>query len=117
MESIKKTVGENLKKVCKLKGIKNVDIANYMEVSPGSVSHWFKGDNFLDIDNLYKLCRYLNVSLDQVFGLDPIIVGVLNNDENEILVAYRNANDDEKNMIRRALKLPESEKDMSLKAE
>ena len=117
MESIKKIVGENLKKVCKLKGIKNVDIANYMEVSAGSVSHWFKGDNFLDIDNLYKLCRFLDVSLDQIFGLDPIVVGVLNNDENELLIAYRNANDDEKNMIRRALKLPESKKDISSKVE
>ena len=117
MESIKKTVGENLRKICKLKGIKNVDIASYMEVSAGSVTHWFKGDNFLDIDNLYKLCRFLGVSLDQVFGLDPIVVGVLNSDENDVLIAYRNASAEEKNVIRRALNLPECKKDTLSKAE
>lgn len=111
MESIKGLVGANLKKVCKLKGIKNVDIAEYMGVTASSVSHWFKGDNFLDIDNLYKLCVWLNVSLDQIFGIDPIVVGVLNTEEDELLVAYRKANNDEKSMIRRALNLPEKEKD------
>ena len=105
MDSIKKTVGENLRKICKVKGIKNYQIADYMNVSESSVSHWFRGDNSFDIDNLYKLCRYLGVSLDQVFGLDPILVGVLNTDENDVLLAYRNASDDEKNMIHRALGL------------
>lgn len=111
MESIKKIAGENLKRICKLKGIKNLQIASFMGVSTSSVSHWFKGDNFLDIDNLYKLCRFLNVSLDQVFGLDPIVVGVLNEDENEVLIAYRNAKEDEKKLIRRALCLSENKKD------
>lgn len=112
MESIKKIAGENLKRICKLKGIKNTQIASFMGVSAGSVSHWFKGDNFLDIDNLYKLCRYIGVSLDQVFGLDPIVVGVLNDEENEVLVAYRNASDDEKKIIRRVLNLSENKKDV-----
>lgn len=111
MESIKKTAGKNLKRICKMKGIKNAQIASFMGVSTSSVSHWFNGDNFLDIDNLYKLCCHLGVSLDQVFGLDPIVVGVLNEDENNILVAYRKANEDEKNIIRRALGLTANKKD------
>ena len=110
MESIKKTVGENLKRICKIKGIKNLQIADFMGVSTSSVSHWFNGDNFLDVDNLYKLCRYLDVSLDQVFGLEPIVVGVLNSDENDVLVAYRNSSDEEKNLIRRALGLSDKKK-------
>ena len=117
LESIKKAIGENLRKVSKAKGIKNYQIADYMNVSESSVSHWFRGDNSLDIDNLYKLCQFLGVSLDQIFGIDPIVVGVLTPEENEILLAYRNASKDEKNMVRRAFKLDEIKKDTSSKAE
>ena len=111
MDSIKKTVGENLKNVCKIKGIKNYQVAEYMGVSSSSVSHWFKGDNFLDIDNLYKLCCYLGVTLDQIFGLVPIAIGILNDDEQEVINAYRQSSPAEKNLIRRALNLPDTKKD------
>lgn len=111
MTSVKKTVGENLKKICQIKGIKNIQIAEYMGVSTGCVSNWFRGNNSFDIDNLYRLCQYLGVSLDQVFGIKPIVVGILNNDENELLSAYRNASHEEKNVIRRALNLPDLKKD------
>ena len=107
MESIKQTVCDNLKKVIKLKKIKNKDIAAHMGLSESSISHWLKGDNPPDMDNLYILCRYLGVSLDQIFGIDPIVVGVLNSDENDVIVAYRNASDDEKKFIRRALGIPQ----------
>ena len=110
-QSIKGTVSENLRRVCKLKGIKNKDIAAHMGVSEGAVSHWFKMDNSMDIDNLYSLCQYIGVSLDQVFGLDPIVVGVLTPEENELVVAYRNAGNETRENIRRILNLPESKKD------
>jgi transcriptional regulator with XRE-family HTH domain len=105
LNNIKKTVGENLRKVCKAKGIKNKDIAEFMDVSTSSVSHWFNGDNFLDVDNLFRLCQFLGVSLDQVFGVKPIVVGVLNADEDEVISAYRKAKPEEKVIIRRALNL------------
>lgn len=117
MESIKQTVCENLRQIVKLKKIKSKDIAAYMGLSESSISHWLKGDNPPDMDNLYILCKYLNVSLDQVFGVDPIVVGVLNSDESDVINAYRMSNDDEKNLIRRALGLPEIKKDSLSKAE
>jgi transcriptional regulator with XRE-family HTH domain len=110
MESIKKTAGENLRRICKIKGIRNYQVADYMGVTTSSVSHWFKGDNFLDIDNLYKLSQFLGVTLDQIFGLSPIVVGILNNDEEEIISAYRKASPEEQNVIRRALNLPDRKK-------
>ena len=111
MKSIKQTVCENLRQIIKLKKIKSKDIAAYMGLSESSISHWLKGDNPPDMDNLYILCKYLNVSLDQVFGIDPIVVGVLNSDENDVIVAYRKASYEEKNVIRRVLCLPEKKKD------
>ena len=94
-----------------MKKVKNKDIAAHMGLSESSISHWLKGDNPPDMDNLYILCRYLGVSLDQIFGIDPIVVGVLNEDENDIVIAYRNSSDDVKNAIRGALGLPVKKKD------
>ena len=94
-----------------MKRIKNTQVAEYMGVTASSVSHWFRGDNFLDIDNLYKLCKYLGVSLDQIFGLVPIVVGVLNEDENNILSAYRLAGSETKTAIRKILSVPDPKKD------
>ena len=111
MESIKKTVGANLKKVCKSKGIKNYQIADFLGVTESSVSHWFCGDNSIDIDNLYRLCQHIGVSLDQIFGIEKIIPDVLNEEECELLKAYRKVDPNVKNTIRGALRLPEIKKD------
>lgn len=111
MDSIRFTVSENLRRVCKLKKIKSKDIAQHLGVSTSAVSHWFKCDNSIDMDNLYKICQFIGVSMDQVFGLDPIVVGVLSVEENDILVAYRNAGEETRENIRRILQPVEIKKD------
>ena len=117
MDSIKPVVAANLKRVCRLKKVKNKDIAFYMGVSESAVSHWLKCDNSLDMDNLYQICRYIGVSLDQIFGIDPIIVDTLTSEENELIKAYRNSGIDSQNGVRRFLGLPELKKDTLSKAE
>ena len=97
MTEVRKTIIQNIKEVCRVKKIKNIDIANYMGVSAGSVSNWFKGTNFLDVDNLYKLCGFLEVSMDQIFGVKPIYYSALNEDENALLISYRSASKEIKN--------------------
>lgn len=115
MEDMKKIAGANLKKIASLKGIPNKQIADYMGVTASSVSHWFKGDNFLDVQNLYILCQYLGVSLDQVFGLAPIVLGFLNPEEEKVLFAYRAAGSETKTAVRKILSVPEPKKDTSSK--
>lgn len=90
MGEIRKVIGENIKKVCALKGIRQVDIAEHMGVSQGSVSNWIKGTNSIDIENLAELCSFLCVSLDQIFGVSPIEPEVsLSSSEAELLSLYR----------------------------
>lgn len=93
MGEIRKTVGENIKKVCALKGIRQVDISEHMGVSQGTVSNWFKGVNSIDIENLAELCAFLGVSLDQIFGIAPLTPEVtLSQDETNLLSMYRSLN-------------------------
>lgn len=93
MGEIRKTIGANIKKVCALKGIRQVEIAEKLGVSPGTVSNWFKGTNSIDIENLAALCDFLGVSLDQIYGVAPLDPPVtLSQDETELLSIYRSAN-------------------------
>ena len=107
MISIKKTVGENLRSVCRVKGIKNKDIADHVGVSESCVSNWLRGKNSFDVDNLYSICQFLNVSVDQIFGIAPIVYGVLKPEENDILIAYRKADSGTKSSVLKLLDIPE----------
>lgn len=106
MTNVRKTIIDNIRSVCKVKKIKNVDIASYMEVSPGCVSNWFNGTNFIDVENLYKLCQFLGVSLDQIFGVSPMVNNVLSQEENDLVVAYRKADSGTQSNIMKLLDLP-----------
>ncbi len=100
MGEIRKTIGENIKKVCSLKGIRQIEIAEHMGVSQGSVSNWIKGVNSIDIENLAMLCSYLGVSLDQIYGVAPITPDVsLSPEETELISIFRGLNHSGKNML------------------
>lgn len=100
MGEIRQAVAENIKRICTLKGIKQVEISEYMGISQGTVSNWFKGTNSIDIENLAKLCQFLEVSLDQVFGVEPLPTGtLLSKDESELLEYYRSLNKTGKDTI------------------
>lgn len=100
MGEIRKIIGENIKKVCELKGIKQIDIAEFMGISQGSVSNWMKGINSIDIENLAKLCGFLGITLNQVYGVDPITSeSLLSAQESELLGLFRSLNKNGKTML------------------
>lgn len=95
MKEVRRKVGENIRKVCALKGLRQVDIAEHMKVSQGTVSNWFKGTNSIDIENLAELCQFLGVSLDQIFGVKPLEPDVLlSPEETDLISAFRSLNRD-----------------------
>ena len=108
MENIKETVASNLKKIMKNRKIKQKDIASSLGLSEGSVSHWLRGDNFIDIENLYQICLHFDISLDQLFGLKTIsVIG----EEKSIIESYRQSGDETQKVIRKILDIPEPKKD------
>lgn len=100
MGEIRRTIGENIKRICALKGIRQVDIAEHMNVSQGSVSNWIKGVNSIDIENLAELCAFLGVSLDQIYGVAPITQEVsLSEDETDLIGLFRSMNKHGRDML------------------
>ena len=100
MGEIRQIIGENIRKICEMKGIKQIEIAEFMGISQGSVSNWMKGINSIDIENLAKLCGFLGVTLNQVYGVDPITPeALLSAQENELLRLFRSLNKNGKSML------------------
>lgn len=100
MGEVRKIIADNIKTICEMKGIKQIEIADYMGISQGSVSNWMKGINSIDIENLAKLCEFLGVSLNQVYGVDPITPeSLLSAQESELLHLFRSLNKNGKAML------------------
>lgn len=100
MGEIRKVIGDNIKKICEMKGIRQIDIAEFMGISQGSVSNWMKGINSIDIENLAKLCEFLGVSLNQIYGVEPITPeSLLSAQEADLIHIFRSLNKNGKAML------------------
>ena len=65
-------LAENLKRFRAAKGLTQEDIANYLNITPQSVSKWEREETYPDITFLPALANILDVSLDQLIGMDSI---------------------------------------------
>ena len=100
MGEVRKIIGDNIKTICEMKGIKQIEIAEFMGISQGSVSNWMKGINSIDIENLAKLCEFLGITLNQVYGVDPITPEtLLSAQENELVRLFRSLNKNGQSML------------------
>ena len=65
-------LAENLKKIRIAKGLTQEDVANYLNITPQSVSKWEREETYPDITFLPAIANILEVSLDQLIGIDSI---------------------------------------------
>ena len=61
---------ENLKKYRILKNLTQEDVAEYLGITPQSVSKWERGAGMPDISMVVPLSNVLGVSTDVLFGKD-----------------------------------------------
>ncbi|MCI8441460.1 MAG: helix-turn-helix domain-containing protein [Provencibacterium sp.] len=65
-------LAENLKKYRTLKNLTQEDIAEYLNITPQSVSKWERGECYPDITFLPALANILETSVDLLIGMDTI---------------------------------------------
>ena len=65
-------LSENLKKFRVLKSLTQEDVAEYLNVTPQSVSKWERGDCYPDITLLPALANIFETSIDLLIGMDAI---------------------------------------------
>lgn len=69
-------VGYKILLLRKKHGLKQINLANAMQVSPQAVSKWEHGANCPDISQLVKIAKLFNVSTDFLFGVTDAQNGV-----------------------------------------
>ena len=63
---------ENLKKYRILKNLTQEDVAEYLGITPQSVSKWERGESYPDITFLPALANIFETSVDLLIGMDTI---------------------------------------------
>ena len=69
-KNIRQIVAKNLANLRKNKKITQSDLAEKFGYSDKAVSKWENGDTLPDIETLYQLCEFYNVSLDFIVSPD-----------------------------------------------
>lgn len=107
---LKDNIQKNIAFYRKKKKMNQKDLADCLGVAATTVSGWERGAYTPDIDTLFSICRLLDVTLQEMFGVDELTdtnaiaaVGI----EREIILAYRKADDIGKAMVLRALGIEE----------
>lgn len=70
--NIKNEVGNKLFELRKEKGLKQEDVAQAVGITRASLSYYEKGERSVDIEVLYKLCRFYDISIDYLFGISKV---------------------------------------------
>ncbi len=65
-------LSENIKKYRILKNLTQEDVAEYLNITPQSVSKWERGDCYPDITFLPALANIFEPSIDLLIGMDTI---------------------------------------------
>lgn len=65
-------LSENLKRYRVLKNLTQEDIAEYLSITPQSVSKWERGESYPDITFLPALANIFETSIDTLIGMDII---------------------------------------------
>ena len=103
-DEIREEIRKNLIKYRKAKGLSQKELAEKLNISPPSVSMWEIGKNSIDINNLYNICKILDISFNDILGKYNN-----NKEENEeireVNELFNKLNSENKEFIKTSLKL------------
>ncbi len=87
MGEVRENVKRNLGYFLSLRGMSQKELAIKLDVSQSAVTNWIKGKNSPDIEAVVRICRCLDISVEDLFGIDADKVY---SDRERVLVAqYR----------------------------
>lgn len=70
-DSIKKNISKNITKCREGAGLSQKELALLLNITPSRVSNWEQGSNCPTIDMLLELCKILDVSINDIYGVYP----------------------------------------------
>lgn len=106
--TIRKNIQANISKYRKKSGLSQAELAQKIGVKNSTVSSWERGANAPDIETLFGICRLFNVTVADMFGCDTVNYDdklTVHGFEKDLVISYRNADEVDKTIVRRTLKL------------
>lgn len=88
-DSIKKNISQNIIKYREKAGLSQKELAARLNTSPSRVSNWEQAANCPTIDILFEVCKVLNVSINDIYGVYPESNMILSFAEREHIEKYR----------------------------
>lgn len=67
-DEIREEIRKNLIKYRKEKGLSQKELSKLLNINASSVSQWEIGKNSIDINNLYNICKILDISFNDILG-------------------------------------------------
>ena len=86
---IKQNISKNIVKYRELAGLSQKELAKILDVTPSRISNWEQGANCPTIDILFEVCKILNVSINDIYGVYPDSNIPLSYIETEHIKKYR----------------------------
>ncbi|MBE5936018.1 MAG: helix-turn-helix transcriptional regulator [Lachnospiraceae bacterium] len=108
LTSIRLNIQNNIYKYRKASGMSQAQLAKAIGVKNSTVSSWERGANAPDIETLFKICTLFNVKVADMFGCDTVDKDgklIVYGFEKDLVISYRNADELDKTIVRRTLKL------------
>lgn len=98
-DEIKENISKNIIKYREKAGLSQKELAKQLDITPSRISNWEQGANCPTMDILFKVCKALNVSINDIYGVYPDSEIILTYNEQEHIKKYRNLDDSGKNHI------------------
>lgn len=98
-DTIKKNISKNISKYREASGMSQKELAQKLGVVPSRISNWETGANCPTIDILFEVCKILNVSINDIYGVYPDSKFILHYDEQELIAKYRSLDYEAKTMV------------------
>lgn len=86
-------LAENLRKYRMMKNMTQEDVAEYLSITPQSVSKWERGESYPDITFLPALANIFETSIDLLLGMDTIRTEETRHNIHKNAVAYQRSGD------------------------
>lgn len=98
-DTIRKNISQNITKYREKAGLSQKELANRLSVTPSRVSNWEQGANCPTIDILFEVCKVLNVSINDIYGVYNDTNVKLTFQERQMLEKYRVLDNHGKEMV------------------
>lgn len=92
-----------LRELRSARGWRQADLAEILSTKPQTVSRYEKGDRDMDSETICRLCDVFGCTADYLLGRSELPTNEISDEEAELVLAFRGADDRAREMVRLAL--------------